>query len=112
LMLISLPAERPHSFDTHLQAPLMHRTTQSSTFVETCDSSALQQMQYLANAPCPLVPLHDCILARLVSNLGVFELSDQLGVSLPRLLRRLKLGISPAGVPTRSLSPRITLESG
>jgi hypothetical protein len=94
LMLISLPADRAHSFTTHLRAPVVRRTTQSQTSIAQPEISATQRLHKCGLAPSPLASIGDVAVVRPRPRLKV-----TMEVLPARLLRHLKLGFARTSTP-------------
>jgi hypothetical protein len=93
-MLITLPAERAHSFSLHLRAPVVRRSAQAHLSVAQPEASAAQQLRLRSLLPTPFVALEDASPSRPLLCSG-----EQTEIPLSRLLRHLKLGIARTSSP-------------
>jgi hypothetical protein len=94
VMLISFPADRAHSFTTHLRAPVVRRVTQSHTSIAQPEVSAAQKLQKCSLVPSVLASMADAATVRPLPRLKATT-----EVLPARLLRRLKLGIARTNSP-------------
>jgi hypothetical protein len=94
IMLISLPADRAHSFATHLRAPVVRRATQTHTSIARPKLSATKKLEQCTLAPSLVAAIKDASMGRPLPRLKVTT-----EVLPARLLRRLKLGFARTSSP-------------
>ena len=94
VMFVCLPFERAHSFTNHLRPPVTRRAAQRHTSIAQPDTSPAEQV-----IKCPLLPTPFIAMAITAPTLPLLDSESRPDLPLPRLLRRLKLGIARASSP-------------
>jgi len=103
--LISLPAERAHSFSLHLRAPVVRRDPQRFSFVAQFEAPAEQPLRAPNLPRTPFGTLEEASTRR-----PLLHSDYQTEISLSRLLRHLELGIARANSSGPARLIRISLD--